>query len=313
MRGASATLATPLDLHLHTRHSDGDESPAELARRCVDAGLRVAAVTDHNTVAGVAEFEQAVGGRLTVVPACEISATWRGEETHCLAYFVDPRDPRFRERIAGVHDAELAWWRTWTDRAQAIGVPLTRDAVERHLGGHRVAYVGDYLALLLEAAQAHDDPRFAGYTSAEYGRLVADWCRPGLPLHLRHPEKPDVIDVLSWIGEAGGVAVLAHPGTFVAGLDDSECAALLEPLREAGLAGLEAWTSWHTPTDSGRLADVCELLGLVATAGSDYHGARVKPWVPRPGLLPALPADPLAVIDALHDRRPVRTSPEAGL
>ncbi|MFD5778887.1 PHP domain-containing protein [Streptomyces sp. NPDC126933] len=311
MQGASATLATPIDLHLHTRHSDGDEAPGELAQRCVDAGLRVAAVTDHNTVAGIAAFEKAVSGRLTVVPACEVTATWRGEETHCLAYFVDPHDLRFKERIGGVHDAELAWWRTWTDRVQAIGVPLTWDDVARRIGGHRVAYVGDYLALLLEAA--HGDPRFAEYTSEAYGRLVADWCRPGQLLHVEHPEKPDVIDVLSWIDEAGGVAVLAHPGQFVTGLDSSECVTLLEPLREVGLAGLEVWTSWHTPADSGRLADVCNLLGLVATAGSDYHGVRVKPWAPRPGLLPALPADPLTAIDALHDRRPVRTSSEAGL
>ncbi|BBA99205.1 putative phosphoesterase [Actinacidiphila reveromycinica] len=311
MRGASATLATPVDLHLHTRHSDGDEAPADLARRCVDAGLHVAAVTDHNTVAGIAAFEQAVGGRLTVVPACEVTATWRGEEAHCLAYLVDPHDLRFQERIGGVHDAELAWWRAWTDRAQAIGVPLTWDEVARRLGGHRVAYVGDYLALLLEAAQG--DPRFAGYPTEDYGRLVADWCRPGRPLHVEHPEKPDVVDVLSWIEEAGGVGVLAHPGQFVTALDGSECVALLEPLREAGLAGLEVWTSWHTPADSDRLAGVCDRLGLVATAGSDYHGVRVKPWAPRPGLLPALPVDPLAVIDALHDRRPVRTSTEAGL
>ncbi|QHC30151.1 PHP domain-containing protein [Streptomyces sp. HF10] len=311
MRGPSATLATSVDLHLHTRHSDGDEAPAELARRCVDAGLRVAAVTDHNTVAGIAAFDQAIGGRLTVVPACEITATWRGEETHCLAYFVDPRDPKFRERIGGIHDAELVWWRTWTDRVQAIGVPLTWDDVVRRLGGHRVAYVGDYLALLLEAT--HGDPRFAAYTAEAYDRLVADWCRPGRPLHVEHPEKPDVADVLSWIEEAGGAAVLAHPGTFVTGLDGSECVELLKPLAEAGLAGLEVWTSWHTPAVSARLTDVCDLLGLVATAGSDYHGARVKPWAPRPGLLPALPADPLAVIDALHDRRPVRTSTEAGL
>ncbi|MFJ2770489.1 PHP domain-containing protein [Streptomyces sp. NPDC087300] len=311
MRGTSATLATPVDLHLHTRHSDGDEAPAELARRCVDAGLRVAAVTDHDTVAGIAAFEQAVAGHLGVIPACEITTTWRGEETHCLAYFVDPHDLRFQQRIGGIRDAELTWWRTWTDRAQAIGVPLTWDDVVRRLGGHRVAYVGDYLALLLEAA--HGDPRFADYTTAAYDRLVADWCRPGRPLHVEHPEMPDVVDVLSWIEQAGGVAVLAHPGRFVTGLDGAACEALLAPLRAAGLAGLEVWTSWHTPADSGRLAEVCERLDLVATAGSDYHGVRVKPWAPRPGLLPALPADPLAVIDALHDRRPVHTTTEAGL
>lgn len=310
MRGASATLATPVDLHLHTRHSDGDEAPAELAQRCVDAGLRVAAVTDHNTVAGVAAFERAVSGRLTVVTGCEITTTWRGAETHCLAYFVDPHDLPFQARIGAVHDAELAWWRAWTDQVRSIGVPLTWDAVAQCIGGDRVAYVGDYLALLLETA--HGDPRFAGYRSEVHGQLVADWCRPGRPLHLEHPAKPDIIDVLSWVHDAGGVAVLAHPAESVSGLGAPESAALLQPLREAGLTGLEVWTSWHQPADSARLAEVCERLDLVATAGSDYHGVRVKPWAPRPGLLPALPTDPLATIDALHDRRPVRTSSKAG-
>ncbi|MFF2116888.1 PHP domain-containing protein [Kitasatospora sp. NPDC058184] len=304
MRGAPATLATPVDLHLHTRHSDGDEAPADLARRCVEAGLRVAAVTDHNTLAGVAAFERAAAGRLTVVPACEITTTWRGEETHCLAYFVDPGDEAFRQRIGRLHDAELAWWRTWTDRAHALGVPIARADVERRLGGDRVAYVNDYLALLLEAAG--DDPRFAPYADGDdrFARLIADWCRPGRPLHVEHPVNPDLVDVLSWIERAGGVAVLAHPGPHTAGLDAPRCAELLAPLREAGLAGLEVWTSWHTPADSARLAEAAGRLGLVATAGSDYHGVRVKPWAPSPGLLPALPADPLAVLDALHDRRP---------
>ncbi|MFI2606483.1 PHP domain-containing protein [Kitasatospora sp. NPDC018619] len=314
MRGAPATLATPVDLHLHTRCSDGDETPAELARRCVAAGLRVAAVTDHDTVAGVAAFERAAGGRLTVVPACEVTTEWRGRETHCLAYFVDPGDEAFRRRIGRLHDAELAWWGAWTDRARALGVPLDRAGVERRLGGGRVAFVDDYLALLLEAAR--DDPRFAPYADGEdrFARLAADWCRPGQPLYVEHPVMPGLVEVLSWVEQAGGVAVLAHPGRLTAGLDAAEAAALLEPLRAAGLAGLEVWTSWHTPADSTRLAAVAERLGLVATAGSDYHGTRVKPWAPSPGLLPALPADPFAVLDALHDRRPsVHSTPQVRL
>ncbi|MEU1671145.1 lantibiotic dehydratase [Streptomyces roseifaciens] len=303
MPGVPAHRATPLDLHLHTRCSDGDKTPAEVARRCLAAGLRAAAVTDHNTMAGVAGFARAAGGALTVVPGCEVTAEWRGKEVHCLAYFTDPADrliQLFQHRIRRVHDAELDWWRAWTERARAIGVPLTWDLVSERLGGDRVAYVGDYLALL--AGTAGDDPRFTPYAPASYDRIAADWCRPGQPLHVPQPWRPGLLDVLTWIGEAGGAAVLAHPAGVLDASDDEECTTLLKPLCEAGLSGLEAWTSWHTPAESSRLARICAALGLVATAGSDYHGTRVKSWVPGPGLLPAPPADPMAILDALHDR-----------
>ncbi|MFF7725526.1 PHP domain-containing protein [Streptomyces sp. NPDC008001] len=300
MPGVPAHRATPADLHLHTRCSDGDEPPEEVARHCLAAGLRAAAVTDHNTMAGVAAFARTAGDALTVVPGCEVTAEWRGEEVHCLAYFTDPADRLFRRRIRRVHDAELDWWRTWTHRVQAIGVPLTWELVTERLGGDRVAYVGDYLALL--AATAGDDPRFTPYAPAADDRIAADWCRPGRPLHVPQPWRPGLFDVLTWITDAGGAAVLAHPARVLDTEDETECTALLKPLCDAGLSGLEAWTSWHTPAESSRLARVCAALGIVATAGSDYHGPRVKSWVRRPGLLPAPPADPMAVLDALYER-----------
>ena len=81
----------------------------------------------------------------------------------------------------------------------------------------------------------------------------------------------------------------------------------------AGLAGLEVWTSWHTPAESAGLARICAGLGMAATAGSDYDGVRVKPWVAGPGRLPALPPEPMAVLDALCDRRPTPLKSKAEL
>ncbi|WP_229402279.1 PHP domain-containing protein [Micromonospora okii] len=296
------TGTTPVDLHVHTRRSDGDDPPAAVAARCLAAGLRVVSVVDHNTMGGVEEFTRAVDGRMTVIPGCEITAEWRGEEVHCLAYFVDPGDARLCRRLRDVHDGEVRWWRTWTERVASIGVPLTPRRVTAEIGADRVAYVGDYLALLADAAG--DDPRFAGYGPDTYGDIAADWCRPGQPLHVPVPWRPDLTEVLAWVTEAGGVAVLAHPAPLLSALDDARCRALLEPLAEAGLGGLEVWTSWHRPADSARLAQLCAAAGLVATAGSDYHGTRVKPWVPEPGRLPTPPGDPMAIVDALHERRP---------
>ncbi|MEO3777399.1 PHP domain-containing protein [Micromonospora sp. B11E3] len=301
MPGVAATVATPVDLHLHTRCSDGDETPAGLAARCLAAGLRIVAVTDHNTMAGVEPFARAAGAALTVLPGCEITATWRGEEVHCLAYLVDPADPVLGERLRRVHDGELTWWRAWAGRAEELGVPLGWARVAARLGGDRVAYVGDYLALLAEAAG--EDPRFRGYGPDTYWKIADDWCRPGQPLHVPQPWRPHLTEVLTWVADAGGVAVLAHPAALLASMSDAECLGTLREWATAGLAGIEVWTSWHTPEESARLERLCAAAELTPTVGSDYHGPRVKRWVSAPGLLPTRATEPYALVDALRGRQ----------
>ncbi|NJC70732.1 PHP domain-containing protein [Planosporangium thailandense] len=293
-----ATVPSTVDLHLHSTVSDGDDSPGELARRCVDAGLRVVACTDHDSLAGYDEFRAAAApAGLTVVPGCEITATWRGQEVHCLAYFVDPADATFQARVTSVRDEETRWWRTWFAQASAARVPVSWAAVERRFGPDRVAYLGDYLDFFLAAAG--DDPRFAGYErGGRHDRLIAEWCRPGQPLHVPPPWRPPLSDVVAWVRAASGVAVLAHPGRLGAESDPGWA-----ELAELGLAGLEAWTTWHDPADIRRTVDACEAVGLIPTAGSDYHGPRLKPWAPAPGLLPEAVPEPLAAVEALYHRR----------
>ena len=244
--------------------------------------MRVAAVTDHDTMRSVAAFRAAAAGRFTAIPACEVSSTWRGKEAHCLAYWVSETDAEFSARVGRARECELMWWRAWIDRAAAFGVPLTWDDVEREIGPDRIAFTGDYLALLLRYAK--DDPRFDRY-AGDSGLLVAELCAPGQPLHVPRPWLPELTAVIGWIVAAGGVPVLAHPSDSVTDAD-------FALLRDAGLAGLEVWTTWHDPKRSARLAGCCARTGLIATAGSDYHGERVKAWTRQPGLLPAVPDDP---------------------
>jgi hypothetical protein len=290
MRGVLGTQPSLVDLHLHTRASDGDDGPAELAERVAGAGVRVAAVTDHDTMGSVTAFRAAAADRFTVIPACEVSSTWRGQDTHCLAYWVSPTDAEFTARVGRARDCEFVWWRTWTERAAAFGVPLTWDDVERDIGPDRIAAVDDYLAVLLRYAR--DDPRFDRYAH-DTRLLVAELCRPGQPLHVPQPWLPDLIEVIGWVLAADGVPVLAHPPESLTEAD-------FTMLRAAGLAGLEVWTTWHEPRRSAELAASCARTGLIATAGSDYHGERVKQWTREPGLLPSIPVDPLSIVDALE-------------
>lgn len=295
----------PVDLHLHTRRSDGDDEPEQVAAACVAAGVRIAAVADHDTMGGVAGFRAAAGEECEVLAGCEITASWRGAEVHCLGLLVAEGDALFNARLARVRDGEQGWWREWTHRAQRIGVPLEWAEVERQLGAGRVAYSGDYVQMFLAAAG--DDLRFRQYGDDAERELVEHWCKPGQPLHLPEPWRPELTEAIAWIIQAGGVPVLAHPARLLAGLGQA-APIELQRMRDAGLAGLEVWTTWHTPEESVHLAGLCEELDLVATLGSDYHGTRLKPWAPGPGLLPALPPDPVALVDTLRGRAGGATS-----
>jgi predicted metal-dependent phosphoesterase TrpH len=294
----TATVRTTVDLHLHSTVSDGDDTPEELARKCVAAELGVAACTDHDSMAGFDRFRAvAEPAGITVVPGAEVTATWRDAEVHCLAYFMDPADGVFRDRLAGVHATEVRWWRTWFGQAADLGVDISWAAVADRFGADRVAYLGDYLDMFLAAASA--DPRFAGYErGGRHGEFIAEWCKPGQPLHVPRPWRPGLSDVVGWIRSAGGVAVLAHPGRLPG---DPEV--VLADLAGIGVAGFEAWTTWHDDADTGRVVAACDRFGLVATQGSDFHGGRLKPWSPAPGLVPSAAPDPFAIVESLYGRR----------
>lgn len=295
-----ADQPTTVDLHLHSLVSDGDESPAALAQRCVEAGLRVVACTDHDSTTGLAEFTAvAEAAGLRVIPGCEVTVTWRGQELHCLAYFVDPADTLFRDRIDNVRHTEVAWWRDWFDQAGSVGVPINWAMVAERFGADRVAYIGDYLDFFLDRADG--DPRFAGYPRRNHRRFIQQWCKPGQALHVPHPWRPELSEVVSWVAESGGVTVLAHPGrAFPADEMSDRCA----ELAEIGVTGIEVWTTWHDHGDIERLAKLCDEHGLVGSQGSDYHGVRLKPWAPSPGLVPAQAPDPMEIVARLQAARP---------
>jgi hypothetical protein len=305
----TADQPTTVDLHLHTRFSDGDETPERVAGRCVEAGLRVVSCTDHDTMEGAREF-QSVAERsgITVISGCEVTVSWNGSEMHCLAYFVDLDDQVFRARIAEVHNAELDWWRTWFKQAAEIASDVDWSAAQQRHGRGRIAYRGDYLDMFLTASRS--DPRFRDYPLGRHEKFIRDWCTPGRPLHVPRPWRPDLAQVVEWVAEAGGVTILAHPARALAAGNVSQA---LVGLRELGVAGIEAWTTWHDPSESSWLAELASAHGLVATQGSDYHGVRLKPWAPRPGLVPLAAPDPLAIVEGLEAARPPALTPEKRL
>ncbi|MFG1807668.1 PHP domain-containing protein [Streptomyces sp. NPDC049040] len=274
--------ASGIDLHLHSTVSDGSLTPGRLAEMAAARGVAVAACTDHDSFAGCDDFRAAfegLGGRAIV--GCEISATWNGHEVHCLVYATSRAE--LVARVQAHHARRLAWFHQSVDVVAEAGIPLTRAAVESAVGPNRVPYYGVFLRLFLEAARG--DPRFAGHRPDDLMAVQRQWFEPGRPFHVEEPSRPHLTDVLGWARDAGGVPVLAHAAGVL--LSASDPRAELRSLRDAGLAGLEVWTTWHDAAHVEALAGLCAEHRLVATAGSDFHGTDVKPWATAPGRLPS--------------------------
>ena len=245
-----------IDLHLHTTASDGRCSPTELVRRVHDAGVRVFAVTDHDTVAGHQEAAAAARAHgLEFVPGIEITAVWGGRDVHVLAYWVDAARPAFAAFLERQRAQRVARVEAIGAALAAAGAPIDLAPLLAHIRQRPGASVGrpDLARLLVDAGHA------ASVQDA-FDRLLGDGCpayvaRTGMP-----PE-----DVFTLVHEAGGVTSLAHPG--VTRRDER-----LEAWAAAGLDAIEAYHSDHTDADVAFYLERAEALGLLVTGGSDFHG-----------------------------------------
>jgi len=250
-----------LDLHAHTVASDGGDRPRELAAAAAAAGVGVLAVTDHDTVAGVAEA-RAAGERLgvEVLAGCELTATVGDRVVHVLLYGEGLLEPDL------AHAVEVAR-RGRSERNLAIGERLERlcgvgyDDAVRVAGASALSRAHFARAMVARGAVADVAEAFDRYLSS------------GRPAYVPAPAVP-VTDAVALAAEAGGVAVLAHPGRLAPGERDRVLAEALE----AGIDGIEVWHSQHDGGLRRSLAALAERRGLLATGGSDYHG-RHKPDV----------------------------------
>lgn len=262
------------DLHTHSLASDGTLSPRDLVARAASAGVQVLALTDHDDTAGLAEAEQAAAGfGIRLVPGVEISVTWDKQTVHVVGLGIDPANPSLETGLA-----RLRAFRDW--RAEEIGRRL-----ERH--GVRDAFAG---ARALARGRIVSRTHFAHYlVSQGFGRDTRTvfqhfLCR-NKPGHVPG-EWAKLEEAVGWIRAAGGIAVLAHPARY--DLSATKLRRLLAEFMACGGEALEVVSGSHSPVDNGAMAAHARRAGLLASAGSDFHGPE-NPWVEL-GRLPALPA-----------------------
>jgi predicted metal-dependent phosphoesterase TrpH len=248
-----------IDLHTHSTASDGTQSPAEVVSAAAQAGLDVLALTDHDTTRGW--DEAAVAARhhgITLVRGIEISCQHDGITIHLLGYLQDPAAPGLLEELGRSRSSREL-------RAQRIvellsrDLPLHWDDVLEQIGpGATIGrpHIAD--ALVSKGIVASRDDAFADYL---YG---------GSPYYVRHYAS-DPVKAVRLVGDAGGVAVMAHPFASRRGrvVDD----AVIEAMAAAGMAGLEVHHRDHDADEVRHGLDLAASLDLFVTGSSDYHGA----------------------------------------
>ena len=249
-----------IDLHTHTTASDGTYAPAELVREAARRGVRVLAVTDHDSVEAVAPALLAAREHppLEIVPGIEINTDHSGGEVHVLGYFLDHEAGWLRDLLREFREERAARVHRIADRLAALGHPIDADEVfalvqEGSAGRPHVARVMVHRGYVATVREAFD-------------RFLA----AGKPAYVPH-RKVTPREACEIIRRASGLAVVAHPGFH----QDPE--AMVRELAGAGLLdGVECYYAEHSPKQTTRFLVLCRELGLVPTGGSDFHGPRVR-------------------------------------
>ncbi len=248
-----------IDLHSHTTASDGQHPPRELLSLAAKAGVTVLSVTDHDTVAGLAEAAEAARALgVELVPGIEVSAFVLRKEVHILGHFVRPDDEDLARFAVRLRDEREQRMEAMVAKMKGLGFPVTmkhvRDvAGEAQLGRPHLARVLVNQGWCLDVKAAFD--KFLGTGRAAWVDRF----------------RLDAADAIRLIRKAGGTATLAHP--FASKMERYE----IQTLAKAGLAGLEVGHSDHNPQARQKYLALAREFELVPTAGSDYHGPDVTP------------------------------------
>ncbi len=248
-----------IDLHLHTRYSDGSLMPGEVVDLAHQAGVTALAITDHDIVDGIPHaMEAATPLGIEIIPGVELSSRLDGQELHVLGYFFDWQDSAFRERLAQQRLSRNARIPQTIERLNALGLELSEADVKAKAGSGSIGRPHVAQALVVKG--------YVQDTREAFDRYLKEGAPAYVPRILS-----DTRDVIGWIRNAGGVPVLAHPAwTRCQG---EPLYRLCACLKEAGLLGLEVFYSSHNRKQTSRYLELAKRLDLLITGGSDFHGA----------------------------------------
>ncbi|MDP5273352.1 PHP domain-containing protein [Chengkuizengella axinellae] len=248
-----------IDLHTHTLASDGLHMPSDNVKMAKEKGLAGIAITDHDTVAGVKQaIEEGQKIGIEVVPGIEISTVANKLDIHILGYYIDYEDQVFLERLNQLRDVRSIRNDMMIKKLQELGIEITIEDVlalapkkktKQTVGRPHIAEVLVHKGIVKTIKEAFDV-----YIGKDGKAFVS-------------PPRIHPTTAIDWIRQAGGSAVIAHPGLY----ENDE---LVEELIQHGVDGLEVYHSDHSPDEEKKYLKLANKYQLTITAGSDFHGER---------------------------------------
>lgn len=248
-----------VDLHTHSRCSDGTLTPGELVDYAIEKGLGAVALTDHDTVDGLDELlEYAKGKPIEVIPGIEYSTEYNNRDVHIVGLFIDHKAPVFLEYLARFKQSRADRNYKLCANLRGAGIDITYEALMEAFPGAAITRA-HYAAYLL-------DKGYVKSRSEAFERYLGD--NTPYFVHRERITPEEVIDVTL---KAGGIPVLAHPTLYKLGHEQLDV--LVSRLKNAGLMGIECYYSTYSPAEERQMKALAEKFNLLPGGGSDFHGA----------------------------------------
>jgi len=268
-------MSISYDLHSHSSASDGTFSPTELVQYAQQNGVNVLALTDHDITTGIQEAKQAASALdLTVIAGVEISVIWRKQTLHILGLNIDTDNSQLQLGLSNIRQSRI-------ERAEEIGRRLAKAGIEGTYAAAKAISNGDnvtrthFAKILIERGCAKDMKQvFKRFmVKGKPGFVAGEWAE------MEH--------ALSWIKNAGGISVIAHPARYR--LSATKMRLMIEDFMAVGGDGIEVISGSHSTLEAANIAGLARRYNLLASRGSDFHDPAI-PYI-NMQTLPPLPSD----------------------
>lgn len=251
-----------IDLHVHTKASDGEKTPIELIDLAISKNIQAIAITDHDTVDGI---EMAVNyskdKNILVIPGIELDVTVQKGQMHILGLFIDFHNNEFKEKLLNIKKAREDRNNKIIEELNKMGFEITLEELKEVSGGKTIGKPHFAKVFLNKKYIQTKEEMFDNYFN-----------KP--PLCDLKKATYTAKEIINMIKKANGIAVLAHPQNLK--LDDNKLIEKIKELKAYGLDGMECYHSEQTKEEMIKFEKIANDLDLVITKGTDYHGPIVK-------------------------------------
>ena len=255
----SSFLPLNADLHCHSVISDGTLTPEQLAERAKANGVHLWALTDHDELGGQKRAKEAASAlKMDYLAGVEISVTWMGETIHIVGLGIDAEHAGIIEGLRSTREGRSNRARLMSEQLSKVGIEGAYEGALHFAGNHDLISRTHFARFLVEQGVCRNTEH-----------VFKNYLIEGKPGYVPH-QWANLDNAVKWIKEAGGVAVIAHPGRY-SRLNAMQMDELYKHFKELGGLAIEVITGSHSPDQYKTFAKIAQQYGFLASRGSDFH------------------------------------------